>query len=193
MQMDETINIEEYIRETNDNVVIMYGKDKFFFTQRSTILNQLNNSTLYACNEASGVIPEQNILKDRPFYNIKNIGLLLNACDMSDFWKNRNGQLFVYKETNIEIPAFVSYNVLQGDTWVSALHCQDGQSQTIGRMVLAIPSSVDKEQDLGKPEKKNEEEVFEETEVRRRLFGGKTRNKKKKYNKKTKKKNRKMK
>ena len=174
--MDETINIEEYIGETYDNIVICYGDNKYFFTQRSVLFNQLNDSTIYPCREDSGVIPEKNIMGDIPLYNIKNVGLLLNACDMSDLWENSKGQLFVYKETNIKFPTFVSYNVLQGGDWVSALHCQEGQESNVGKIKTAIPTTVNMDQYLGKPELRGENNIV------RRLFGGKKRKTIKKKN-----------
>lgn len=148
MMTTEEIHVEKYILEDPDNVVIVYGDNKYFFTNRQTIYNQADDATVYPCKTkgVDAMTIYENIddhVENRPLYDLKKIGLIVPFCDIMVLFENREVQLFGLIEDNKIYPSFISKNYLQGQSGYGALHCQDGQKSYITRMVAAVPSTID--------------------------------------------------
>jgi surface protein len=161
MEPETVIHIEKYISKDPDNVVLMYlvdlqdkrGKPKkgkrYFFTQRSTILNMANdsNSVFYGCYKTSTThIPRaDNVFKDKHYLGLRSIGLIggpHNYCIIDAIENNQLHQLFVIHNTEHSFPSFVTKHVLGPDpNIVSALHCQEGHKSGISVAVAGYPST----------------------------------------------------
>ena len=132
------ILISDYIKEP-DNIVIMYNENQYFLTKRSTIMEQRSSAIVYPCKTPNTMHPT-NIIKDQPLYNLRQIGLIVNAgkCDMKQFFENPNLQLFGLIQTEHSYPSYVSDNILnhQGSQ-VSGLHCQSDQKDNISFLIKA--------------------------------------------------------
>ena len=164
---ETVIHIEKYISEEPDNVVLMYlvdlkdkqGKPKkeerYFFTQRSTILNMANdsNSVFYGCYKTSTThIPRaDNVFKDKHYLGLRSIGLIggpNNYCIIDAIENNQLHQLFVIHNTEHSFPSFVTKHVLGPDpNIVSALHCQEGHKSSISVAVAGYPSTKEANSD----------------------------------------------
>jgi hypothetical protein len=149
MMETEKITIHKYIAESHDNIVFRYGNGnesgteyKYFFTKMSYIMNNQDSNILYPCKTASGVIGD-NYLLDKPLYNVKGIGLLIDPVYFKTIVENKNGQLFVIEETGKTVPSVVSKSVVEGGTWVSSAHCQEGQGTKVNTVYVATPSLED--------------------------------------------------
>jgi ankyrin repeat protein len=144
MLTEEEINIGDYIEGNKDNIVIVYDKNRYFFTTRETIMNQIQDATLFPCKVADTMRPE-NIVRNKPLYNLKKIGFVnVFPCDMKKFFENLDCQLFAVINTNEKYPSFVSDDVLnRSGSYVSSAHCQAGLESKISYMIAAVPSIKD--------------------------------------------------
>ena len=160
MLSEENIQIEEFISESPDNVVLMYHIDssnskntnktvKHFFTQRS-VINKMakdDKSIFYGCyKEDTALVPrDTNVFHDSSYLSLKSIGLIgpKNYCMIDVIENNPNHQLFAIKNTEYTYPTFASQNVLDGGNVVSALHCQAGHQSGIAVAIAAYPSTKD--------------------------------------------------
>lgn len=141
MMTTENINIGDYIAEDPLNIVIMYDTNKYFFTNRATIEQQREDATVYPC-KVPNTMRRENIMTNRPLYDLKKIGLIVPFCDMRIYNEDPNyppHQLFALIKTTASYPSFVSDNVLYGEnvSYVSRLHCQSGQESQITKIVFA--------------------------------------------------------
>ena len=142
MQQEEEINIKDYLQEDTNNIVIVYGnnKDKFFFTERSTI-NSLKENGVYPCKNANGLTNPNNILPEIELFKVRSIGLHTNTeyVKINKLIENPQHQLFVIFKSSKRYPAFISKKVHDepGTSIVSALHCQEGYGSNIGILELA--------------------------------------------------------
>ena len=148
----EEINIKEYIDKDKDNVIIMYGKNKYFFTKRSIIEKQYNGSVniFYGCKKATGVIGG-NYETSQIYLKLRTIGLVVSNefCDIDVILDNPDRQLFVKYDLNKKYPSFVSKNIAdEGGSWVSGLHCQAGHASGVSKMVFGYASDKDNEEEL---------------------------------------------
>jgi len=142
----EEIHVGKYILENPDNVVIVYGDNKYFFTKREHIYNQIDDATVYPCrtkvdNPLSLSIEEH--VENQPLYDLKKIGLIVPFCDIIVFFENPQVQLFGLINNRKMYPSFISKNYIDGQSGTGALHCQDGQKSYITTMVVAVPSVED--------------------------------------------------
>ena len=99
MMTTEEIHVEKYILEDPNNVVIVYGDNKYFFTNRENIYNQIDDATVYPCKTKgfNSLTIFENIddhVENRPLYDLKKIGLIVPFCDIMVFFENREAQLF---------------------------------------------------------------------------------------------------
>jgi hypothetical protein len=142
--IDEDININDYIETNKDNIVIVYNKNKYFFTTRENIIKQKDDAIVFPCKTPDTMNPT-NIISNRPLYDLKKIGLIAGfPCDMEEFFNNPKCQLFALINTSESYPSFVSDNVLnRGGSLISGLHCQAGQESKISYMIVAVPSIKD--------------------------------------------------
>jgi ankyrin repeat protein len=142
MMETEEITIHKYIAESPDNIVFRYGGDgteyKYFFTKMSYIMNNQDSNILYPCKTASGVIGN-NYYLDKPLYNVKGIGLLIDPVYFKTIASHNTNQLFVIEETEETVPSVVSKSVVEGGTWVSSAHCQEGQGTKVNAVYVATP------------------------------------------------------
>lgn len=142
MQEEETVNIKDYLAESPNNIVIVYGPNlsQFFFTDRGTFTRQKNDATFFACKKADTMRPE-NIIQSKPLYDLKFIGLIDGGfCDVSVMTAKPTHQVFAIDNTGKTYPSFVSDNVLnRGADFVSGLHCQAGQERPVTMLVAATP------------------------------------------------------
>jgi len=140
----EQINIEDYIEEDKDNIVIVYNKNRYFFTTRDNINNQKDDATVFPCLQA-GTMRRENILSNRPLYNLTKIGFVGGYhCDMEKYYNNQGHQLFALINTEEKYASFVSDNLLnRGGSYISGMHCQEGQGSKISYMILAVASTKD--------------------------------------------------
>jgi ankyrin repeat protein len=140
---EEDVNIEDYIEQDKDNIVIVYNKNSYYLTKRSIINKQIKDALIYPCLKPNTLRPE-NILRNKPLYDLKKIGFVYGyPCVINIFLNNPDSQLFALINTNETYPSFVSHDVLNGGTMVSALHCQSGQESKISYMITSIPSTKD--------------------------------------------------
>jgi hypothetical protein len=144
MQTEEDINVGEYIMEDKDNIVIVYDKNRYFFTTRETIMTQKEDATIYPCKVAD-TLRVENIVRDKPLYDLKKIGFIAGyPCNISKLFENPDNQLFALINTEEKYPSFVSDEILnRGGSFVSGLHCQAGQESKISYMIVAVPSIQD--------------------------------------------------
>ena len=149
MLSEETINIAEYIAEDKDNIVLKYGDEKYFFTNRSTIekMYQDDASIFYGCfNADTALFPrEGNVSRRKKYLSLKSIGLIgpNNYCSMNVLLDNTIHQIFYIKNLNYTFESYASEAVLNGGNVVSALHCQAGHKSAISTIVPAYPSIKD--------------------------------------------------
>ncbi len=141
MLSTEQINIEDYIEEDKDNIVIVYNKNRYFFTTRDNINNQKDDATVFPCLQADTMRPE-NILRDRPLYNLIKIGFVGGYhCDMKKYYTYPENQMFALINTEEKYASFVSDNVLNREgSYVSGMHCQEGQGSKI--IIYDISGSI---------------------------------------------------
>lgn len=144
----EKIHVGRYILEDPDNVVIVYGDNKYFFTKREYMYNQMHDATVYPCKTKGA--PLEHIFENvddhvinKPLYDLKKIGLIVPFCDIMVFFENPQVQLFGLINDTQNYPSFISKNCIDGHCGYGALHCQDGQESYITRMVVAVPSTTD--------------------------------------------------
>jgi ankyrin repeat protein len=144
MMSEEDIDIGKYIEEDKDNIVIVYDKNRYFFTNRETIVKQIEDATLYPCMKPDTMKPE-NILRTKPLYDLKKIGLIAGfPCVINKVFENPDHQLFALINTKEKYPSFVSDEILnRGGSFISGLHCQAGQESKISYMLTAVPSTQD--------------------------------------------------
>ena len=149
MLSEEEINIGKYIEEDPDNIVIVYNKNKYFFTTRTLINDNLNDAFIFPCGDDYTLNPN-NIYETIELYDLKKIGFVYGyPCIIDALYKNIDAQLFALINTDVSFPAFVSDNVLNhGADWVSRLHCQEGQESKISLLKLAYPSVNDNPEDI---------------------------------------------
>lgn len=149
MLSEETINIAEYIAEDKDNIVLKYGNEKYFFTNRSTIekMYQDDASIFYGCYSAdTALFPrEVNVSRGKKYLSLKSIGLIgpNNYCIMNLLLDNTIQQIFYVKNLDYTFESYASEAVLNGGNVVSALHCQAGHKSAISTIVPAYPSIKD--------------------------------------------------
>jgi len=141
---DDKINIEDYIKKDKDNIVIVYNKNRYFFTTRVNINTQKDDATVYPCLKTD-ITTAENILEERPLYNIAKIGFVYGYhCDMEKYFNNPDHQLFALINTEEKYPSFISDDVLnRGGSNISGMHCQEGQGSKISYMIAAVPSTKD--------------------------------------------------
>jgi ankyrin repeat protein len=144
MQTEEDINVGEYIMADKDNIVIVYDKNRYFFTTRETIMTQKADATIFPC-KVPDTMRVENIVRDKPLYDLKKIGFVAGyPCNISKIFENPDNQLFALINTEEKYPSFVSENILdRGGSFVSGLHCQAGQESKISYMIVAVPSVQD--------------------------------------------------
>lgn len=187
MLSTENINIEQYILEDPDNIVIVYDKNRYFFTNKDTIERQYNDSIVYPCKIADSMSPE-SVIRTLPLYDLKKIGFYGGYyCDMKQYFNNAGSQLFALINLEKKYPSFVSDNVLnQGGSLVSALYCQSGQDSKISVIIPAVPSTEDNPDtiQLGGMFKKNYKK-----RLNSKKYSRKHKKNSKKHNKKSSKKN----
>ena len=148
MQSEETINIGDYIEEDKDNIVIVYNNNNYFMTTREIIQMQLDDATFYPCKEVDMMIPE-NIIMTQRLYDLKKIGFPYGVfANINSLDENKGFQTFALVPLNRSYPSFVSKSVLDGGSYVSALHCQEGQKSKISYLIPAIPSTKDNEKPI---------------------------------------------
>jgi len=160
---EENINIEDFISESLDNIVLMYHIDsnssdnskntnktvKYFFTQRSIIdkMAKDDESVFYGCYKADTALAprDTNVFHDSSYLSLKSIGFFgpKNYCMIDVIQNNPKHQLFAIKNTEYTYPTFTSQNVLDGGNVVSALHCQAGHQSGIAVAIAAYPSTKD--------------------------------------------------
>ena len=63
---------------------------------------------------------------------------------MEKYYNNQGNQLFALINTDEKYASFVSDNVLnRAGSYVSGMHCQEGQGSKISYMIAAVPSNKD--------------------------------------------------
>lgn len=192
---EENINIQNYLQQDKKNLVFMYQGNNYFFTNRDVVQQQLKDALLYPCNQINTqttFVPEKIVETNIPLYDLKKIGFPYGyPCDMSVLIVNPNHQIFYLVHLKKSFPSFVSRNVLQRKTdWVSGLHCQDGQTSNISKLVKAEPSS---DQQIGGKSRKRKMKTTK-SKTNKKYGKKKSNNKKSKSNnKKTKSNNKKSK
>lgn len=149
MLSEETLNVAEYIAENPDNIVLKYGDENYFFTNRSTIekMYQDDASIFYGCyNADTALFPrEGNVSRKKKYLSLKSIGLIgpNNYCIMNLLLDNTIQQIFYVKNLDYTFESYASEAVLNGGNVVSALHCQSGHESAISTIVAAYPSIKD--------------------------------------------------
>jgi ankyrin repeat protein len=167
MMTTENINIGEYIAEDPLNIVIMYNNDKYFFTNRNIIAQQQSDAIVYPCKIAD-TMRRENILTQKPLYDLKKIGLIVPFCDMKIYNEDPKyppHQLFALINTNTSYPSFVSDKVLYDEnvTFISRLHCQSGQESQLTKIVFAEPKP-----NVGGRKKKTKKRRYKNKTIRKR-------------------------
>jgi hypothetical protein len=139
IMMDE-INIHDYIKEDDDNIVFIYEKE-YYLSTKSIIGNFINmtttdNAVVFDCRG----IGFRNVNYDYPYVSIKNIGIILNEFsnvisleNAIAITKANSGQYFFIKGTNDVLISTVIDNVLNGryPNAVAASRCQGGKSAIV--------------------------------------------------------------
>ena len=149
MLSEETINVAEYIAKNRDNIVLKYGDEKYFFTNRSTIekMYQDDASIFYGCyNADTALFPRGgNVSRKKKYLSLKSIGLIgpNNYCIMNLLLDNTIQQIFYVKNLDYTFESYASEAVLNGGDVVSALHCQAGHKSAISTILPAYPSIKD--------------------------------------------------
>ena len=88
-----------------------------------------------------------------PLLSIKSIGFTTgnNYVDLLEFARNPDHQLFAIYNLQQSYPSYVSKDVLNGGSVVSALHCQPGHSSKVSKIYLAEGSDEDNTESLFEP------------------------------------------
>lgn len=142
------INMQQYINENKDNIVIAYRvnhKNKYFLTTLSHINSEMTNLLVYPCPRAGSM----SVIKtDIPLINLRTLGIdyTNQFCDIRDIILQHgaplrglvHAQTFAIEDTDIRYPAFVSHNVAyENGSHVSGLHCQRGYGSKISKIVVS--------------------------------------------------------
>lgn len=128
MLTEENVNIAEYIAEDQNNIVLKYGNEKYFFTKCSTIKRMFEDtsSTFYGCYYSHTVLTprDRNASQKIKYLSLKSIGLIRpnNYYIMEMLTENFAHQLFYVYDLDYTFELFTSEAVLNGGTVVSALH-----------------------------------------------------------------------
>jgi len=136
---EKKINIQDYIRQDINNIVIGYGNNQFFLTTRQIIDAQLEDALVYPCLKINEV---RTALSNKPLYNLRRIGFTYNnPCDMKYYIDNPRTQLFAVVDEQVRYPSFVShYNFhnQRNPNHVSAFHCQSGLDSNVSFIEAAV-------------------------------------------------------
>ncbi len=152
---DLNVKIEDYVKEDDDNLVFVYDTNRYFLTKRSIIDMMRRDATIYPCFSADTMNPN-NIGFNKQLFNLRNIGLFSSyPCNISALYENPQIQLFALFTSDKEFPAFISHDVLNQGTMVSALHCQAGSGSKVSVLKVAQPSLTDNEPQTGGKKHKN--------------------------------------
>ena len=150
--------IEEYIDEDENNIVIVFQKkkegklvDQYFLTNRDFIKAAYggNENTVYPCKQESLALkPREENIVNVPYFDLHKLGFVetnQQYCNMEQYDKNENNQLFAIVDLKKEYPSFVSHYVRYDPepNVVSEQHCQAGQEGKVCKMIVATPSTKD--------------------------------------------------
>ena len=163
MLTEEEVNLQEYINEDPDNIIIMYQNserdttNRYFLTKRSIIRDQSKAPTnlMFPCKVADErLFVGRDDYHNIPLLSIKSIGFTTgnNYVDLVEFIRNPEQQLFAIYNLQLKYPSFVSKDVLNGGSVVSALHCQPGHASKVSKIYLAESSEQDNTESLFEPE-----------------------------------------
>ena len=156
INQDYTVkNIQEYINEDTDNIVIAYrvnNQNKYFLTTRSRIQHYILDLLVYPCPTADSM---QGFRRDIHLINLRKLGIdysnqycdIRRVCELH--WPTAtlvDAQMFAIEDTNKWYPAFVSDKVVnQEEDYLSALHCQRGHESNISKLVVSGQHAYDLE------------------------------------------------
>jgi len=177
------VNIESYLSESDNNIVIAYDKPnyRFFLTDRETIENSLRNedcsnktaegpAIFYPCKkvgEGSALLFYKNIERETPLFNLKRIGFPDERYFYLDnYLQNKTHQLFVlYGEgkrydglASKQLVRCYNENPNQPPSTVSRLHCQVGSDGKAYELKPAYPlytKDIEDIEDMEPPKKKS--------------------------------------
>ena len=152
IMLDDTeyANINEFIEDGSDNIVIQYflnDEPKLFLTTRDTILqmHKQNEHLYYGCEKEDSW---GSYKKDFVFFDLQSIGLVSShpLCVFDVFFKEEPRQIYsVHFEENDSINNFKSYSSVaaaNGGNVVSAWHCQSGATGKYCWLALGEPMSL---------------------------------------------------
>jgi len=146
------VNIKNYMKEDPGNIALYYS-DHWYLTNKNIIQNMIDttkpdNQIVYKCNTASGYLGDNNdrvnnVDKTKKYFRLRNIGLYdYMPYDYIEYLiNNTTNKYYIVEATNETLPSVVSDNVInhQG-SWVSASHCQDGQSGKVYILKILKPN-----------------------------------------------------
>ena len=128
-------NVKKYLEENKeDHIAFKFGR--IYYLSKKSVLSSnelLKDNIRFSCKEATGVIPEENVLTTEPLFTMKSIGIpgaVIPYGQVRSLLRSRDKQLFEIVGTTISYPSTVSILIYYGLTgWVSGAHCQEGQDE----------------------------------------------------------------
>ena len=123
-----------FLQSNPSNIIFILG-NHMFFTNRDYISRALNDDNMikFGCNDDSGRLNPQNIVRNIPYISYKFVGLysgLVTVLQNLSVIK-QGKRIFYVTPTNQKLPSTVSLSVLYGGNRVGASHCQEGQGDTV--------------------------------------------------------------
>jgi hypothetical protein len=137
--------VSKYITEDKDNLVFILNND-VVLTNKYNVRLVIKDSRVYACRNANGSINPINVIKDKMYFKLANLGLTVNYAyiDITHINEilNNTKQVYEFIRTDKELPSVVTYILMHPEelppemtreereeeyTFISRSHCQEEQ------------------------------------------------------------------
>ena len=129
-----TDNVNGFLNQDQNNIVFLF-QNNLFFTNKTYISKTLHDGTFikFGCTNADGTLNPNNIIRDKPYIPLKQVGLYGGLITMIQAigLLTGNRRFFRVGKTDQTLESTVSFAVLNGGNRVSASHCQEGQGDIV--------------------------------------------------------------
>ena len=138
--MMEDISLADYLKEDENNILFQF-QNHYYPSSKDTINHQITPTNMvYECKEPNTLRPE-NIIKEAPLFRLQSLALpvqYIYLCQINALLDS-TAQVYKIKLSSPEknLASVVSKEVLDGGTYVSASHCQDGQGGKVYTIEIA--------------------------------------------------------
>lgn len=132
--------IYTFLKEDPDNIVFITNGNAEL-TNLNTIESVYNDAIVFECYKA-GTMRKENINFTNPLFNLRKIGLTVanyTYVQQIDYIMNNPSKTRIYDlEKGNAVNSVVSQDVLDGGTYVSSQHCQEGQGADVYNIIEVV-------------------------------------------------------